>query len=144
MRDFKFTKKESYTSEDLDLILEQHSSFVKGASKKELDEASARIKELEDKNKEYTTKERNSLLKGVAEKVSKDHAEKLMKYSRVTDEMTDEEIEKVMKDTAEDLGYIKSEETVSTTQPKVETQGKPITTVEQKASEKELEKFKGL
>lgn len=144
MRDFKFTKKDSYTSEDLDLILEQHSTFVKGASKKELDEATARVKELEEANKEYTTKERTTLLKGIAEGVNKDNAEKLMKYARVTDDMSKEDIEKVMKETAEDLGYTTSPATVSTTTPKVETKGKPIATVEQKASEKELEKYKGL
>lgn len=142
MRDFKFTKKDSYTPEDLELILEQHANFERLATKKELDEANSKLKVLEDAQREVATKERTSKLKGLAEKVSKDNADKIIKYAKLAEDMSDEDIEKAMKETAEDLGFATPAAPTSTAQPKVETKGKPLTPVEEK--NKAVDKYAGL
>lgn len=88
---FKYEKKESYTQQELDSILEQHDGFVKKQFKEYVspEDYSKVVEELKPLRSEKRNSHVKSLVKGIT---SDNKLDKLIKYSDIKDDDDDETV----------------------------------------------------
>lgn len=135
-RTFDYDQKENYTPLEVKAILGQHSTFLAGASAKEVEELRTQVSTLETSNKELTTAERKRSITKIAKSIDADNFEKIIKYAKVADDASTEDITQALNDVAKDfVKPISTKEVKTTVKGDVPTPSK---------ADSKLDKFKGL
>lgn len=119
-RVFDYEKKESYTSMEVEGLLNQHNKFISGATNKELEDLRGQVGSLTEANTAYATADKKRTIRKIAKEVSSDNFEKLIKYTNLEADASEDDIKKAMAETAKDFV---AAPVVDTKVPKVETKG---------------------
>lgn len=134
-RNFNYPKKDSYTQEDLDTLLTQHSTFV-GASYKDY-VSKEEYDKVQEELKPFKEEKRNSHLKSlVPSNANIDEYDTLLALSKVSDEDDDDTIKSKFEATVKAKSYLQKS---SAPAPEASR-----TNVINKNENKIVDKFKGL